>query len=41
MTKIFLEDTILNPENAKLILEAFFEKNLNKVKIFKSKRRPK
>ena len=41
MTKAFLEDTILKPENEKLIIEAFSEKNLNKVKIFNSKRRPK
>jgi len=41
MTKAFLEDTILKPENEKLILEAFSEKNLNKVKIFNTKRRPR
>ncbi|MCB4747331.1 MAG: hypothetical protein LGB71_03075 [Sulfurovum sp.] len=38
MTKAFLETMVLKPENEQLVLEAFSEKNLKKVKDFDSKR---
>ena len=41
MTKAFLETMVLKPENEKLVLEAFSEKSLKKVKEFDSKRRTK
>ena len=41
MTKAFLETMILKPENEKLILKAFSQKSLKKVKEFNKKRAAK
>jgi ATP phosphoribosyltransferase regulatory subunit HisZ len=41
MTKAFLEAMVLKPENEKLVIEAFSEKSLNKVKKFDTKRQSK
>jgi ATP phosphoribosyltransferase regulatory subunit HisZ len=41
MTKAFLEAMVLKPENEKLVVEAFSEKSLKKVKEFDSKRQSK
>ena len=38
MTKVFLETIVLKPENEKLVLEAFSEKSLKKVKELDKKR---
>lgn len=39
MTKAFLEPMILNQENEKLVLEAFSNKNIKKLKAFNLKRK--
>ena len=41
MTKAFLERMVLKPEDEKLVVEAFSEKSLKKVKEFDSKRKTK
>ncbi len=41
MTEAFLKPTILTCRNEKLIIEAFSEKNLNKIKEFNRNKRTK